>query len=68
MRFIFSVPWVTCSEGKGVPLKGFISLEELNLSRQKQNYLLYLFDKSWYFSAKHTIIGVFAFAQLVESI
>ena len=25
-------------------LKGFISPEEINLSRQKQNYRLYLFD------------------------
>ena len=36
-------------------LKGFISLEEINLSRQKQNYGFYLFDKSWYFSAKQVI-------------
>ena len=36
-------------------LKGFISLEEINLSRQKQNYRFYLFDKSWYFPAKHVI-------------
>ena len=36
-------------------LKGFISLEETNLSRQKQNYRFYLFDKSWYFPAKHVI-------------
>ena len=36
-------------------LKGFISLEEINLSRQKQNYQFYLFDKSWYFPAKHVI-------------
>ena len=30
-------------------LKGFISLavEEINLSRQKQTYQFYLFDKSW---------------------
>ena len=34
-------------------LKGFISLEEINLSRQKQNYGFYLFDKSWYLPAKH---------------
>ena len=33
----------------------FISLEEINLSRQKQNYGFYLFDKSWYFPAKHVI-------------
>ena len=32
-------------------LKGFISLEEIYLSRQKQNYRFYLFDKPWYFSA-----------------
>ena len=36
-------------------LKGFISLEEINLSWQKQNYRFYLFDKSWYFPAKHVI-------------
>ena len=36
-------------------LKGFISLEEINLSRQKQNYGFYLFYKSWYFPAKHVI-------------
>ena len=37
-------------------LKGFISLEEINPSRQKQNYRFYLFDKSWYFPAKHVIL------------
>ena len=36
-------------------LKVFISLEEINLSRQKQNYGFYLFDKSWYLPAKHVI-------------
>ena len=36
-------------------IKGFISLEEINLSRQKQNYRFYLFDKSWYFPFKHVI-------------
>ena len=36
-------------------LKGFIFLDEINLSRQKQNYRFYLFDKSWYFPAKHVI-------------
>ena len=36
-------------------LKGFISLEEINLSGQKQNYRFYLFDESWYFPAKHVI-------------
>ena len=36
-------------------LKRFISLEEINLSSQKQNYQFYLFDKSWYFPAKHVI-------------
>ena len=35
--------------------KGFISLEEINLSRQKQNYGFYLLDKSWYLPAKHVI-------------
>ena len=43
---------------KEVPLKGFISLEEINLSRQKQNYGFYLFDKSWYLPAKHVIYGI----------
>ena len=38
-------------------LKGFITLEEINLSRQKENYLFYLFDKSWYFPAKHVILS-----------
>ena len=32
---------------KEFPLKGFISLEKINLSRQKQNYGFYLFEKSW---------------------
>ena len=36
-------------------LKGFISLEEINLLRQKHNYGFYLFDKSWYLPAKHVI-------------
>ena len=36
-------------------LKGFISLEEIHLSRQEQNYRFYLFDKSWYFPANHEI-------------
>ena len=36
-------------------LKGFISLEEINLSRRIQNYRFYLFGKSLYFSAKHVI-------------
>ena len=34
-------------------LKGFISLEEIDLFRQKQNYGFYLFGKSWYLPAKH---------------
>ena len=55
MRFISSMPWVTCGQEKGVPAKGFISLEEINLSRQKQNYGFYFFDKSWYLPAKHVI-------------
>ena len=38
-------------------LKGFIFLEEINLSRQKQNYGFYLIDKSWYLPAKHVILG-----------
>ena len=36
-------------------LKGFISLEEIKLSRQNKNYRFYLFDKSLYFPAKHVI-------------
>ena len=36
-------------------LKGFISLEEINLSRQNQNCRFYLFDKSSYFPVKHVI-------------
>ena len=36
-------------------LKGFISLEEINLSRQKQNYRFYSFDKSRYFPIKREI-------------
>ena len=36
-------------------LKGFISLEEINLSGQKQNYRFYLFDKSWNFPVNHVI-------------
>ena len=44
-------------------LKGFISLEEINLSRQKQNYRFYLFDKSWYFTAKHVIYGVISLSD-----
>ena len=43
--------------------KGFISLEEMNLSRQKQNYRFYLFDKSWYFPVKHVILRVSGFRQ-----
>ena len=38
-------------------LKGCMSLEEINLSRQNQNYRFYLFDKSWYFPVKHVIYG-----------
>ena len=36
-------------------LKGFISVEEINLSRQKQNNRFNLFDKSWYLPTKHVI-------------
>ena len=39
-------------------LKGFISLEEITLSRQKQNYRFYLFDKSWHFPVKHVIYSI----------
>ena len=40
---------------KEFQLKGLISREDINLSRQKQNYRFYLFDKSWYFSARYVI-------------
>ena len=40
---------------KKFQLKGFISLEEINLSRQKLNYRFYSFDKSRYFPIKHVI-------------
>ena len=46
-------------------LKGFISLEEINLSRQKQQYGFYLFDKSWYLSAKHIYIYLYGCYQFV---
>ena len=46
-------------------LKGFISLEEINLSRRKQNYRFYLLDKSWYFPAKHVI---FYFSPLSQAV
>ena len=49
MHFISLIPWVTSGQGKGVPAK------EINFPRQKQNYHLYLFDKSWNFSIKHVI-------------
>ena len=42
-------------------LKGFISREEINLSRQKQNYGFYLFDKSWYLPAKHVIFIIISY-------
>ena len=47
--------WSPVARKKEFRLKGFISLEEINLSRQKQNYVFYLFDKSWYLPAKHVI-------------
>ena len=34
---------------KELQLMGFISLEEINLSRQNQNYRFYLFGKSCFF-------------------
>ena len=33
-------------------------LEEINLSRQKTKLRFYLFDKSWYFPAKHVIYNL----------
>ena len=40
---------------KEFQLKKFISVEEMNLSREKQNYRFYLFVKSWDISVKHII-------------
>ena len=57
------MPWVTCGQEKEFRLKGFISLEEINLSRQKQNYRFYLFDKSWCFPIKRVI---YAFTECIE--
>ena len=51
---------------KEFQLKGFISLEEINLSRQKQNYRFYLFDKSWYFPAKRVIYNFKGKAKLAS--
>ena len=36
-----------CGQEKGVPAKGIYF--------PRQNYRFYLFDKSWYFPAKHVI-------------
>ena len=47
--------WPPVVRKKEFRLKGFISLEEINHSRQKQNYRFYLFDKSWYLPAKQVI-------------
>ena len=49
-------------------LKGFISLEEINLSRQKNNYGFYLFDKSWYLPAKHVIYSVMTTRKITLSV
>ena len=46
MRFISCLGSLVVRK-KEFRLKGFISLEEINLSRQKQNYRFYLLDKSW---------------------
>ena len=54
MRFISSMPWVTCGQEKGVPAKGIYFPRENKLSRQKQNYRFYLFDKSLYFNTYQT--------------
>ena len=50
--------WSSVVRKKEFRLKGFFFLEEINLSRQKQNYRFYLFDKSWYFPAKHVIYSI----------
>ena len=39
-------------------LKRFISLEDINLSRQNQNFHFYILNKSWNFSVKHVIYTI----------
>ena len=56
---VSSMPWVTCGQGKGVLTKG-IYFPRDNKSLRQKNYRFYLFDKSWYFSAKH-VIYIFIF-------
>ena len=46
---------ITCIWENSVPLKKNYSLEKINLSRRKQNYICYLFDKLRYFPVKHVI-------------
>ena len=61
-------PRPTCGQGKGIPAKRFISLEEINLFRPKQNYGFYLFDKSWYFPVKHVIyVTIFGHSSPAKS-
>ena len=55
--------WSVVVRKKEFRLKEFISLEEINISRQKQNYIFYLFDKSWYFSVKDVIYGVISLPE-----
>ena len=45
MYFIYFKPRVTYVQDPIVPAKEILSLEEINISRQKQNYRFYLFDK-----------------------
>ena len=47
--------WSFVVRKKEFRLKRFISQEEINLLRQKQNYRFYVFDKSWNYSVNHVI-------------
>ena len=58
MRFISSIPWVTCGQEKAVPAKGIYFPRGNKSFKAKTNYRFYLFDKSWYFPAKHVIYEV----------
>ena len=59
MRFISSMPWVTCGQGKGVPAKRIYFPRGNKSFLTKHNYGFYLFDKSWYLPAKHVNINVY---------
>ena len=65
MRFISSMPWVTCGQEKGVPAIETYFPEEINFSRLKQSHRFYVFDKSWNFSIKHVIYYFIDFKEPV---